>query len=229
MNLLRSAFGYCVLKWFQAFVLALSGILFASSDLSHAKIFIALIMKMLVLTIIADSNYHAVRFREPLGKIKLYQTCSLYNSWYNLKSRGEISIFDWQNNASIEIIPPGKCTLESLAKALWKVLSEGKGFKVTMNDSKATMIMQTKRELNSIEIFLHSSGLISVCKRKISPADLLHSTVTLFTVIFWTRMKTYLMGNPQALLVALTLLWEPVWKSKLFSTESGVTCTKNNS
>ena len=74
--------------------LALSGILFASSDLSHAKIFIALIMKMLVLTIIADSNYHAVRFREPLGKIKLYQTCSLYNSWYNLKSRGKISIFD---------------------------------------------------------------------------------------------------------------------------------------
>ena len=86
-----------ILKWFQAFVLALSGILFASSDLSHAKIFIAFIMKMLVLTIIADSNYHAVRLsveREPLGKIKLYQTCSLYNSWYNLKSRGEISIFD---------------------------------------------------------------------------------------------------------------------------------------
>ena len=84
-------------------------------------------MKMIVLTIIADSNDHTVRFREPLGKSNYIRllSCPLYNSWYNLKRRGEISISDRQNNASIETIPPGKYTLEGLAKAFGKILLLG--------------------------------------------------------------------------------------------------------
>ena len=122
---------------FQALVFALSAILFASksSDLSHAHIFIVFVMKMVVSTIIADSNDHTVRFKDLLGKpsyIRL-MSCSHYNSWYNLKRRGKVSIFDRQNNASVKMISSGKYTLESLAKALGKILSEEKGFKVTMN------------------------------------------------------------------------------------------------
>ena len=122
---------------FQALVFALSAILFASksSDLSHAHIFIVFVMKMVVSTIIADSNDHTVRFKDPLGKSSYIRlmSCSHYNSWYNLKRRGKVSIFDRQNNASVKMISSGKYTLESLAKALGKILSEEKGFKVTMN------------------------------------------------------------------------------------------------
>ena len=122
---------------FQALVFALSAILFASksSDLSHAHIFIVSVMKMVVSTIIADSNDHTVRFKDLLGKSSYIRlmSCSHYNSWYNLKRRGKVSIFDRQNNASVKMISSGKYTLESLAKALGKILSEEKGFKVTMN------------------------------------------------------------------------------------------------
>ena len=65
------------------------------------------IIKMVVLTMIADSNDHKARFREPLDKsdyIRLL-TCSLHNSWYNLREKGEISILDRQDNASVETIP----------------------------------------------------------------------------------------------------------------------------
>ena len=122
---------------FQALVFALSAILFASksSDLSHAHIFIVFVMKMVVSTIIADSNDHTVRFKDLLGKSSYIRlmSCSHYNSWYNLRRRGKVSIFDRQNNASVKMISSGKYTLESLAKALGKILSEEKGFKVTMN------------------------------------------------------------------------------------------------
>ena len=122
---------------FQALVFALSAILFASksSDLSHAHIFIVFVMKMVVSTIIADLNDHTVRFKDLLGKSSYIRlmSCSHYNSWYNLKRRGKVSIFDRQNNASVKMISSGKYTLESLAKALGKILREEKGFKVTMN------------------------------------------------------------------------------------------------
>ena len=122
---------------FQALVFALSAILFASksSDLSHAHIFIVFVTKMVVSTIIADSYDHTVRFKDLLGKSSYIRlmSCSHYNSWYNLKRRGKVSIFDRQNNASVKMISSGKYTLESLVKALGKILSEEKGFKVTMN------------------------------------------------------------------------------------------------
>ena len=122
---------------FQALVFALSAILFASksSDLSHAHILIVCVMKMVVSTIIADLNDHTVRFKDLLGKSSYIRlmSCSHYNSWYNLKRRGKVSIFDRQNNESVKIISSGKYTLESLVKALGKILSEEKGFKVTMN------------------------------------------------------------------------------------------------
>ena len=97
--------------------------------------FLLCLMKMVVSTIIADLNDHTVRFKDLLGKSSYIRlmSCSHYNSWYNLKRRGKVSIFDRQNNASVKMISSGKYTLESLAKALGKILREEKGFKVTMN------------------------------------------------------------------------------------------------
>ena len=63
----------------------------------------------------------------------------------------------------------GKYTLESLTKALRKLFHEERGLKVTMNHSKAGMlilIIPTNKKLNLKEIFLHSSGLINVARKK---------------------------------------------------------------
>ena len=52
---------------------------------------------MTVLTIITNSNDHTVYFEKPLERgfeyIRLI-SCSLYNSWYNLKEKGEIGFVD---------------------------------------------------------------------------------------------------------------------------------------
>ena len=98
LNLLKSAFEYRALKLSQAFVLALSAILFALSGLSHANIFIAFIINMTVLTIIANSNDHIGHFNEPPGSEKYqhfrFLSISLYNTWFNLKRTREISLFN---------------------------------------------------------------------------------------------------------------------------------------
>ena len=64
-------------KLTQAFVSALSTILFASSDLGHANIFIAFIINMIVLTIIADSNDHMGHPTNLLG----VKNINIFGSW----------------------------------------------------------------------------------------------------------------------------------------------------
>ena len=175
------------MKSFQDFFLDLSAILFASFDLNQAnpkgseleelKIFIAFIIKMVVLTIIADSNDYTVRSREPLLKSNDFRllTCSFFNR---------------QIHEIVEIISSNKYTLESFAKVNGQIFREDRGSKVTRNHSNAGMVILYPYRKNIKEIFLHSLGLINFCKRKISLGDLLHPTLTLSTVIFWTRMKT---------------------------------------
>lgn len=94
------------------------------------------------MTIVADSDDHTVRFREHLNKSNYIRllSCPLYNLLRNLpEEEGDISIFDRQKSASISIIPSDKYTHESLAKALGKISSEGRGLKVTVNNSKTAM------------------------------------------------------------------------------------------
>ena len=77
---------------------------------------------MVVLTVVTSSNPHTVYFDQPIPQpnyIRLL-SCSLYNSWYNLKKEGEIALFDdnTDNAATIIKILPGHYTLESIAKEL---------------------------------------------------------------------------------------------------------------
>ena len=77
---------------------------------------------MAVLTVVASSNPHTAYFDQPIPQpiyIRLL-SCSLYNSWDNLKKEGEIALFDdkTENVATIIKILPGHYTLDSLAKEL---------------------------------------------------------------------------------------------------------------
>ena len=73
---------------------------------------------MTILTIITNANGHTVYFENPLERgfeyIRLI-SCSLFNSWYNLKKRGEIGFVD-NSITTTKTIPPGNYSLQSIGK-----------------------------------------------------------------------------------------------------------------
>ena len=73
---------------------------------------------MTIVTIITNANDVIIYFENPLERgfeyIRLI-SCSLYNSWYNLKERGEIGFVD-NSITTTKIIPPGNYSLQSIGK-----------------------------------------------------------------------------------------------------------------
>ena len=90
---------------------------------------------MVVLTVLTNSNDHTVYFDEPIEKFGFIRliSCSFYNSWYNLKERGEIGIFDDKNVGSVKRIYPGNYSLDTLGKKM-KEIFDKEGIKVKLND-----------------------------------------------------------------------------------------------
>ena len=75
---------------------------------------------MVVVTAITSSNPHTVNFDQPIQKpsyIRLL-SCSLYNSWYNLK-KDEKNIFIEEHEKPVDVpFSAGHYTLERLASEL---------------------------------------------------------------------------------------------------------------
>ena len=73
---------------------------------------------MVVLNVLTNSNDHTVYFDEPIEKFEFIRltSCSFYNSWFNLKERGEIAIYDDKNVASVKRIYPGNYSIDTLGK-----------------------------------------------------------------------------------------------------------------
>ena len=91
---------------------------------------------MTVLTIITNSNDHTVYFEKPLERgfdcIRLI-SCSLYNSWYNLKEKGEIGFVDNNGITTTKRIPPGNYTLDTIGKKLEEIFND-EGIEVKFDD-----------------------------------------------------------------------------------------------
>ena len=72
---------------------------------------------MTILTIITNSNGHTVYFKEPIKNFQFIKlvSCSLFNSWKNLKENGKISLIDEdQVEKYSKEIPPGHHTPKSM-------------------------------------------------------------------------------------------------------------------
>ena len=67
---------------------------------------------MVILTIITDSNNHTVYFKESLKNVQYMRllSCSLNNSWKNLKTDGKIYIYDKDGVPIVQKIGP-QCIL----------------------------------------------------------------------------------------------------------------------
>ena len=99
---------------------------------------------MTVLTIITNSNDHTIYFEKPLERgfeyIRLI-SCSLYNSWYNLKKRGEIGFVDNSGITTTKIIPPGNYTLNSIVKKLQEIFAD-EGVEVKFYDEQDVIVIK---------------------------------------------------------------------------------------
>ena len=74
---------------------------------------------MTILTIITNSNDHTVYLKEPIKNFQFIKlvSCSLYNSWLNLKENGKITVTDFEKNPAennVYQFPPGHHTPESM-------------------------------------------------------------------------------------------------------------------
>ena len=99
---------------------------------------------MTVLTIITNSNDHTVYFEKPLERgfeyIRLI-SCSLYNSWYNLKEKGEIGFVDNSGITTTKIIPPGNYTLSSIGKKLQEIFND-EGIEVKFDGASGPIVIE---------------------------------------------------------------------------------------
>ena len=74
-------------------------------------------------------------------------SCSLFNSWYNLKERGEIGFVDERGITTTEKIPPGNYTLSSIGKKLQEIFN-GEGIKVKFDDASGPIVIENPRNKN---------------------------------------------------------------------------------
>jgi len=79
---------------------------------------------MVVLTIVAQKNGETVYFDEPLPQVHYMKlvSCSLYNSWHNLKAVGVIGVD--RSRVRIASIPQGNYNVVSLEKELKSSIRE---------------------------------------------------------------------------------------------------------
>ena len=98
---------------------------------------------MTILTIITNSNDHTVYLKKTLERgfeyIRLI-SCTLYNSWYNLKERGEIGFVD-NGITTTKRIPPGNYTLDTIGKKLQGLFGE-EGIEVKFDEANGPIIIE---------------------------------------------------------------------------------------
>ena len=105
---------------------------------------------MTVLTIITNSNDHTVYFEKPLERgfeyIRLI-SCSLYNSWYILKEKGEIGFVEGRGITTTKRIPPGNYTLSSIGKKLQEIFND-EGIEVKFDDASGPIVIENPLNKN---------------------------------------------------------------------------------
>ena len=110
---------------------------------------------MVILTVVTKENPHTVYFEPyPIPKpsyIRLL-SCSLYNSWFNLKAGGKIFYTDDKKNVRSESILPGNYTIEEMAKTLENSFKKyGEVLKTQINTPVGQMAIQKVDPLEKIK------------------------------------------------------------------------------
>ena len=114
---------------------------------------------MTIVTIITNANDHTVYFKEPIKNFQFIKlvSCSLYNSWKNLKESGTMTISKNEDEAEkiVYQFPPGHHTLKSMLFVFQKInyfsqINSPRGILVFPNMENETI---TELSPNLLELF----------------------------------------------------------------------------
>ena len=121
---------------------------------------------MVILTVVTNENPHTVKFEPyPIPKpsyIRLL-SCSLYNSWFNLKKGSKIFYTDDKKNQRSESILPGNYTIEEMAKTLENSFKKyGDVLRTQINTPIGQMSIQKVDDFEKIKFDKNLSELLGI-------------------------------------------------------------------
>ena len=179
---------------------------------------------MTILTIITNANDHTVYFKEPIKNFQFIKlvSCSLYNSWINLKENGLITLTNNNDNigqSHIEI-PHGHHTPGSMLY-FFKIINDSskihspQGILVLPGpaDRKITGVTQNLRELFSLDPIIGDDLVIK--KFKTPHSYFIHCDLM-------NKTENLLNGKPSNLLAKFSIRGKPYEKIDYISPSHGV-------
>ena len=117
---------------------------------------------MVVLTIVAQKNCETVYFDEPIPQVHFMRlvSCSLYNSWHNLKTVGLLTIK--QTDEPVASIPEGNYTVMSLAKELMESLKKynAPGVKMEIDTNMPNSVMKIEIDTNTSNSVIKKGSIV---------------------------------------------------------------------
>ena len=116
---------------------------------------------MVVLTVVLQKNGETVYFDEPILQVHFIRlvSCSLYNSWHNLKTVGLFT--DRQTGKPAASIPEGNYTVTSLAKELMESLKKYKTSGVKIDTNTPNSVMKIEIDANTPKPVIQQQGSIA--------------------------------------------------------------------
>ena len=122
---------------------------------------------MVILTVVTKENPHTVYFEpQPIQKpsyIRLL-SCSLYNSWFNLKEGGKIFYTnETKKLEKSESILPGNYTIEEMAKTIENAFKKyGDKLRTQINTPIGQMVIQKVDQFEKIKFDKNLSELLDI-------------------------------------------------------------------
>ena len=99
---------------------------------------------MTILSFSLNSNDETIWLDEPIENFEVIRmiSCSLYNSWHNLKKRGEITVIDDKDVHAVNRIYPGYYDLQSIIGKEIKNILEKENIKVILGDERGSILIK---------------------------------------------------------------------------------------
>ena len=120
---------------------------------------------MVILTVVTKENPHTVYFDQSIPNpsyIRLL-SCSLYNSWFNLKEDGKIFYTDEKNSEKSESIFPGNYTIEEMPKTIENAFKKyGDILRTQINTPLGQMYIEKVNSKEKIKFGKNLSELLDI-------------------------------------------------------------------
>ena len=187
---------------------------------------------MVVLRICAPSNPHTIYFDQPLQKPSHMRllSCTLYNSWFNLKKRGDMTWFTTGPNkeGTVLTIPPGHYTVDKIANWIRHIFrDEEVKLEVAMNESTGVLVFH-KNFPNEVKLERDLSELLGTSQKLLFPSTnvkrLTSPSAYYIHCDLLNKEQNLLNGKPLSVLARFNIWGLPFHKSMYWETTQHLFC-----